>query len=409
MNFKEIWRSARDSIKQNRLRSFLTLLGVVIGIFSIIGVMTAINVLQQTVEDNMGGLGAGTFQVQKYPNMNMGNTRWKYRSRKNLDYRDFKRLAERLKIVDYATAEDWNYGKTLRYKDKETKGNIVVAGITHNWEFTNNLNIDMGRMITYHDETNGSHVIVLGYDVVDVLFPNRNPVGEDIKIDGVKYRVIGVSERKGQQFGQSQDNRAYIPLTTYFKYYGQASFTSLNYCFTVVDQDQFEEGMQEVINELRIIRGDKFGEENSFETWTNASLIDNFNKMTAAIKIAAGIIASIALLASGIGIMNIMLVTVSERTREIGVRKSLGAKRRDILYQFMLEALILTEMGGVIGVFLGVLAGNIVALLLKIAVVFPWDWAIIGIVVCSAIALIFGSYPAYKAASLDPIEALRYE
>jgi len=409
MNFKEIWRSARDSIKQNRLRSFLTLLGVVIGIFSIIGVMTAINVLQQTVEDNMGGLGAGTFQVQKYPNMNMGNTRWKYNNRKNLDYRDFKRLQERLVIVDYATAEDWNYGKVIRYKDKETKQNIVVAGITHNWEFTNNLKIDMGRMITQIDESNGSHVIVLGYDVVDILFPHRNPVGESIKIDGVKYRVIGVSERKGQQFGQSQDNRAYIPLTTYFKYYGQASFTSLNYCFTVVDQDQFEEGMQEVINELRIIRGDKFGEENSFETWTNASLIDNFNKMTSAIKIAAGIIASIALLASGIGIMNIMLVTVSERTREIGVRKSLGAKRRDILYQFMLEAIILTEMGGVIGVFLGVLAGNIVALLLKISVVFPWDWAIIGIVVCSAIALIFGSYPAYKAASLDPIEALRYE
>jgi len=409
MDFKEIYLSARSSIRQNRLRSFLTLLGVVIGIFSIIGVMTAINVLQQTVEDNMGGLGAGTFQVQKYPNMNMGNTRWKYHNRKNLDYRDFKRLQERLVIVDYATAEDWNYGKTLRYKDKETKPNIIVAGITHNWEFTNNLKIDMGRMITQLDEKNGSHVIVLGYDVVDVLFPNRNPIGEAIKIDGVKYRVIGVSERKGQQFGQSQDNRSYIPLTTYFKYYGQASFTSLNYCFTVVDQDQFEEGMQEVINELRIIRGDKFGEENSFETWTNASLIDNFNKMTAAIKIAAGIIASIALLASGIGIMNIMLVTVSERTREIGVRKSLGAKRRDILYQFMIEALILTEMGGVIGIFLGVLAGNAVALLLKISVVFPWNWAIIGIVVCSAIAVIFGSYPAYKAASLDPIEALRYE
>ncbi|MCF7832865.1 MAG: ABC transporter permease [Candidatus Marinimicrobia bacterium] len=409
MDFKEIYLSARSSIRQNRLRSFLTLLGVVIGIFSIIGVMTAINVLQQTVEDNMGGLGAGTFQVQKYPNMNMGNTRWRYHNRKNLDYRDFKRLQERLVIVDYATAEDWNYGKILRYKDKETKPNIVVAGITHNWEFTNNLKIDMGRMITQLDEKNGSHVIVLGYDVLDVLFPNRNPIGEAIKIDGVKYRVIGVSERKGQQFGQSQDNRSYIPLTTYFKYYGQASFTSLNYCFTVVDQDQFEEGMQEVINELRIIRGDKFGEENSFETWTNASLIDNFNKMTAAIKIAAGIIASIALLASGIGIMNIMLVTVSERTREIGVRKSLGAKRRDILYQFMLEALILTEMGGVIGIAIGVLAGNIVALLLKISVVFPWDWAIIGIVVCSAIALIFGSYPAYKAASLDPIEALRYE
>ncbi len=409
MNFNEIWRSAVDSIKQNKLRSFLTLLGVVIGIFSIIGVMTAINVLQQTVEDNMGGLGTGTFQVQKYPSMNMGNRRWQYYNRKNLNYRDFKRLSERLKIVDYATAEDANYGKIVKYKDKETKPNIVVIGVTHNWEFTNNLKIDMGRMITQIDEKNGSHVIVLGYDVVDVLFPNRNPVGENVKIDGVKYRVIGVSERKGQQFGQSQDNRTVIPLTTYFKYYGKASYTSLNYCFTVVDQDQFEEGRQEVINELRLIRGDEFGQENSFEIWTNASLIDNFNMMTAAIKIAAAIIASIALLASGIGIMNIMLVTVSERTREIGVRKSLGAKRRDILLQFMIEAMILTEMGGVIGIAFGVLAGNIVALMLKISVVFPWDWTIIGIVVCSAIALIFGSYPAYKAAKLDPIEALRYE
>ncbi len=409
MNFKEIYRSARSSIRQNKLRSFLTLLGVVIGIFSIIGVMTAINVLQQTVEESLNGLGAGTFQVQKYPNMNMGNTRWKYHSRKNLDYKDFERLTEKLKIVDYATAEDWNYNKVIRYKDKETKQNVVVAGITHNWEFTNNLNIDLGRMITQIDETNGSHVIVLGYDVVDVLFPNRNPVGENIKIDGVKYRVVGVSERKGQRFGQSQDNRAYIPITTYFKYYGQASFTSLNYCFSVVDQEQFEEGKQEVINELRLIRGDKFDEENSFELWTNASLIDNFNQMTAAIKIAAAIIASIALLASGIGIMNIMLVTVSERTREIGIRKSLGAKSRDILGQFMLEALILTEMGGIIGIIIGIIAGNLVAVAMKISVVFPWDWAIIGLVVCSTIALIFGSYPAYKAAKLDPIEALRYE
>ena len=409
MEFKEIYLSARSSIKQNKLRSFLTLLGVVIGIFSIIGVMTAINVLQQTVEDNMNGLGAGTFQVQKYPNMNFNNSRARYHNRKNLDYRDFERLAERLEIVDYATAEDWNWGKVIRYKDKETKPNIVVAGITHNWEFTNNLQIDMGRMISEIDQRNGSYVCVIGYDVVDILFKNRNPIGESIKIDGVKYRVIGVAERKGQRFGDSQDNRVYMPLSAYFKYYGNASFTSLNYCFTVVDQDQFEEGMQEVINELRIIRGVPLGEENDFEVWTNASLIDNFNKMTAAIKIAAAIIASIALLASGIGIMNIMLVTVSERTREIGVRKSLGAQSRDILYQFMIEAILLTELGGVIGIIMGVIGGNVLALAMKVSVVFPWDWTIIGIVVCSAIALIFGSYPAYKAAKLDPIEALRYE
>jgi putative ABC transport system permease protein len=409
MNFKEIWRSARTSIMQNKLRSFLTLLGVVIGIFAIIGVMTAINVLQQSIEDNMNGIGAGTFQIKKFPNINMGNNRWKYQNRKNLDYRDFQRLLPRLNIVDYATAEDWNWNKTFRYKDKETKPNMVIAGITHNWEFTNNLRVDIGRMISQIDEENASHVVVLGSEAANILFQNINPVGEDIKIDGVKYRVVGVAAERGQRFGNSMDNRAYMPLTTYFKYYGQASFTSLNYCFTVLDQDQFEAGMREVINELRIIRGDKPGEEDSFETWTNASLIDSFNQMTAAVKIAAAIIASIALLASGIGIMNIMLVTVSERTREIGVRKSLGAKRRDVLLQFMFEALILTEIGGFLGVILGIIGGNVVAIIADMSFVFPWNWAIIGLFVCSAVAVIFGSYPAYKAASLDPIEALRYE
>lgn len=357
----------------------------------------------------MTGLGAGTFQVQKYPVMQMGNDRWRFHNRKNLDYREFQRLLPRLKIVDYATAEDWNYGKRIQYGDRETKPNTVVAGVTQNWEFTNNLKIDRGRMIAAIDETNASHVIVLGYDIVDVLFPDRDPLGEDVKIDGIRYRVIGVAERKGQRFGESQDNRSYIPLTTYFKYYGNASFTSLNYCFTVVDPEEFEEGMQEVINEMRLIRGVPFGVENDFEVWTNASLIDNFNKMTAAIKLAAIIISSIALLASGIGIMNIMLVTVSERTREIGVRKSLGAKSRDILSQFMLEAVILTEMGGVSGIVLGIIAGNILAFVMKTKVVFPWNWALIGFIVCSLIAIIFGSYPAYKAAKLDPIEALRYE
>ena len=409
MNFKEIFRSAKNSISQNKLRSFLTLLGVVIGIFSIIGVMTAINVLQQSVEDNMNGLGAGTFQVQKFPNVNMGNNWWKYQSRKNLDYKDFKRLLPRLKIVDYATAEDWRWNNTFKYKNKSTKDNMVIAGITHNWEFTNNLRVDMGRMISLIDEENASHVVILGSEAAGILFQNINPIGEDIKIDGVKYRVIGVAEERGQRFGNSMDNRAYMPLTTYFKYYGQANFTSLNYCFSILDQDQFEEGMQEVINELRLIRGDKIGEDNSFEAWTNASLINQFNQMTAAIRIAAAIIASIALLASGIGIMNIMLVTVSERTREIGVRKSLGAKRRDVLFQFMFEAMILTEIGGVIGIILGIIGGNVIAIIADMSFVFPWDWAIIGLAVCSAIALIFGSYPAYKAASLDPIEALRYE
>lgn len=220
--------------------------------------------------------------------------------------------------------------------------------------------------------------------------------------------MIGILERKGTIFGQSEDNVVVIPLTTHLKMFA-SRWTSLGYAIAVMDMDRFEEVQDEIVFNLRLIRGVPLTEENDFEVVSNTSLIDTFNQVTGAIKMAALLISSIALVAAGIGIMNIMLVSVTERTREIGIRKSMGARKRDIMNQFLLEALVLTELGALIGIILGILTGNLVAVSMDVSGVFPVRWAVIGVIICSLIGVVFGTYPAVKAARLDPIEALRYE
>ncbi len=411
MNLLDILISSLDSIRQNKIRSFLTLLGVIIGVFSIIGVMTAINVLQASLETNLNSLGSNNFQVQKMPAINIGGSNWrKYRNRKNLTYDDFEKLVERIRIPDFATAEDWSYGKTVTFNDVSTKNNIVIGGITPGWDYTNDYSLESGRMITEIDLKSQANVCIVGQDILDLIMPQvPDPVGFSIRFSGEKFKIIGVWARKGSTFGESKDNLVMIPLSKHLKMYSNPRWTSLNYCFTVLDQSRFQDAMDEVTAALRVIRKVKPGDPDDFEVWTSASLIDFFNKITAAIKMAAMLISSIALLAAGIGIMNIMLVSVSERTREIGVRKSLGARKADILRQFLLEALILTQIGGLIGIILGVLGGNVVAMILNLSAVIPWDWALVGLIISSLVGALSGTYPAFKASKLDPIEALRYE
>ncbi len=408
MNFKEIIFSSLDSIKQNKIRSFLTLLGVIIGIFSIIGVMTAMNVLSSSIETNLSSLGTNTFQIQKYPSINIGGrgSRRKYHNRKNLTYDDYLKLEKRIQIADYISGEDWHY-TMIRFEDKKTRPNVPVAGVTSEWDYTNNYIIKEGRMITDEDIRHQSNVAIIAKDVIDKLMPQYNPIGQKIKIDGVKFKVVGVWEERGSAFGQSKDNLVVIPLTTHLKMFSGRR-TSLHYCISTISQSTFELAKDEVIHNLRTIRGVQPGEENDFEIFSNSSLIESFNSIMDAIKMGGLIISSIALLAAGIGIMNIMLVSVSERTREIGIRKSIGAKNNDIMRQFLLEALILTLIGGIVGIVLGIFAGNILAIVLNVSGVIPWDWIVIGVLVCSFIGAVFGTYPAMKAAKLDPIEALRH-
>ena len=245
-------------------------------------------------------------------------------------------------------------------------------------------------------------------DVVDQLFPFEDPIGKKIKIDGLGYHVIGITERQGEAFGESKDNYIGIPITTFIEKFSN-DWSSIRIHIESPSEKLYEKTKNEVIGHLRAIRKVAPGKENDFEVVTNTEMIEQFSVFTNGIKLFALSVSIIALVVAGIGIMNIMLVSVTERIKEIGIRKAIGATKNDILTQFLMEAVFLSQFGGIVGIIMGISGGNLVSLLFKIPAVIPLDWALIGLVVCSVIGIGFGIYPAWRAAQLDPIESLRFE
>jgi putative ABC transport system permease protein len=274
---------------------------------------------------------------------------------------------------------------------------------------TNEMNVTQGRSFSNEDLALGRPVILLGPTLVEKLFPPQvSPIGQTIRIDRGIFQVIGLLGKKGSMLGGEQDNIAVLPLTTFFQKYG-SSGRSLNILVKVPNREQVEESIEESRAILRAARNVPPGMDDDFGYFTNDSLIKQFNEFTLYFRLGVLVVSSISLIAAGVGIMNIMLVSVTERTREIGVRKAIGARRRDILSQFMIEAIILCEIGGAIGILFGILGGNVVGLLLEVPAVIPWDWAAVGFLVCTLVGFVFGVYPAWKASMLDPVDALRYE
>jgi putative ABC transport system permease protein len=249
---------------------------------------------------------------------------------------------------------------------------------------------------------------VLGNNLATNIFPNSSALGERVKIDGINYTVVGVLARKGGALGGNQDNFAVVPLTTGLNRFGRWN-RSLTILVQARDQASYDDTLDEVRGELRTIRKVPPAVEDDFEVASNDSMIEQFANFTKAVRIGVAVVSSIALLAAGIGIMNIMLVSVTERTREIGIRRAIGAKKRNIMTQFIMEAIVLCELGGIVGVFLGIVGGNATAYFLGLSPVIPVDWIFIGLGICSLVGIVFGTYPAWKAANLDPIESLRYE
>jgi putative ABC transport system permease protein len=258
------------------------------------------------------------------------------------------------------------------------------------------------------DVENARDVCVLGATLAKTVFPFGSAVGERLKLNGINYTVIGVLEPKGASLGGQQDNFAIVPITTALDRFGRW-WVSLSILVQARDAASYEDCVEEVRGILRVARKVPPGAEDDFELFSNDSLIEQFNTFTIAVRIGVVVVSSIALLAAGIGIMNIMLVSVTERTREIGIRRAIGAKKRNIMTQFIMEAVVLCEVGGVIGVVLGILGGNATAVFFKVPPAIPFDWIVLGLVICSIVGIVFGTYPAYKAANLDPIESLRYE
>jgi len=408
MKFWEVLKVAFASLRGNKLRSSLTMLGIVIGIFSIISISTVITMLQNSISEGLSQLGKNTFQIQKFPAMQQGRLSDKIRNRKNLTVEDYYRLREMLQDAKLVGAEQWQFGKLFKSQWDETNANIQIAGATPEALLTNDWVVAEGRAISQDDMDHNRRICVLGTDVAKKLFPRIDPLGQEVKVDGLRLTVIGVFTSRGAMFGQSRDGFVATPLSTFQAKYGK---TSRSISITVMAQSvvTYNRTIDAAIGYMRTIRKVAPGEENDFDIFSNESLIAQVGQITQYVRLGAIVIAFIALLAAGVGIMNIMLVSVTERTREIGIRKAIGAKKRNILFQFIIEAITLCQFGGVIGIVLGLGAGNLAGKFLNAAPALPLDWVLAGIGLCVLVGVGFGTYPAWKAANLDPIEALRHE
>ena len=397
-----------DAIRVNKLRSTLTLLGISVGIFSVISVMTAIKTLESSIESGLNVFGTNTFLITKDPAIQFGRNE-KYRNRKNIDLDQYLKLKERAKLPILVSGGDETESvRVVTYKDKKTKQAPRVSGGDSGTLRTVNTYIADGRNLTEEDVHLSRSVCIIGADVVDILFPFEDPLGKVIQLKGINFTVVGVTERQGQSFGQSQDNYVFMPVTTFLQRFRGKSY-SLGITVESESSELYSETLDEVIGVLRAIRKVPPGEENDFEITTNDELMETFGSFTGSIKIFAFSISVIALIVAGIGIMNIMLVSVTERIKEIGIRKAIGATRRHILFQFLTESVFLCQIGGIIGVIFGIAAGNVISLVAKVPAVIPIDWAIYGVISCSIIGIGFGSYPAWRAANLDPVESMRFE
>jgi len=399
-----------QSLKSNRLRTLLTVLGVVVGIFSIIVIMTVITMLQSSIENGVSQLNKNTFQIQKFPVVMGGGpgSRDKFRNRKDLTLEDYDRLKELLTQAKYIGAEQWQFGKVVKFGNKETNPNIQLAGVNLDAVKTNNWNVDYGRELRETDLQYSSAVCLIGNEVVTKVFPKVDPIGQIIRVDGHPLQVIGVIEKQPALFGESHDNYIVMPITTFQGFYGRRN-SSINITVTSYSKEDYNTVIEAATGYMRTIRKIEPGKDNDFDIFSNESLMGMINTMTDGVKIGALAVSLIALLAAGVGIMNIMLVSVTERTREIGIRKAIGARKSTILMQFLFEAVILCFFGGIIGIVIGIGLGNLAGSFLNAQTAIPYNWVIIGLTLCIVVGVIFGTYPAYKASNLDPIEALRYE
>ncbi|MEQ9265142.1 MAG: ABC transporter permease [Balneolaceae bacterium] len=408
MHIKETFSQAGESLKANKIRSFLTLLALVIGVFSVIVSTTAVAVLDNFFTNTMSILGSDVITVQKNPAVQMGPRDASLRNRKNIKFEDAEDLDERARIAEgMSPLTTFSFTK-ITYDDVETDPDVRVRGSNGEFVENNAFVLEDGRNITDEDVQYKRNVVVLGKDVQVELFKNEYPLGKTVRIDGKPYLVIGLLEKKGQIFGNSFDNIVIIPYTTGINNYGGGS-RGIGIQLRAPEISRVQDTIEEITGIMRVIRDVEPADENDFEVITNDSLSGTFDAFTGVLYAAGFAIGFITLLGAGIGVMNIMLVSVTERTREIGVRKSVGATRKAIVNQFLMEAVFLCQIGGLIGLLLGVGVGNLVAVWIETEAVIP-IWSVFGSFFgMTIIGLVFGVYPAFKAAKLDPIESLRYE
>jgi putative ABC transport system permease protein len=407
MDFREAIKLALQSLWQNKMRTVLTLLCMTIAVSSIIAVVTLINGAQTYVTTKFSRYGSDVFTVSKMPGIIMSSEAFlRYKNRKDVLYDDYTYVRDNCKRCVGMGAMQSTRVKVVRNTQSIT--DCTIRGYTWQMPSLQNLDIAYGRDFTEQDDLHASHVAVIGTDVRDNLFPGIDPLGQELRVDGQPYTVVGVAEKQGSTFGQSQDNFVGVPLTAYQKTYGTAKSLVI-YIKAASAGAPLQEAGDEVRVLMRSRRHDSPGQPDSFELDVNNTLLTFFAFATASFGAVAGAIALISLVVGGIVIMNMMLVSVTERTREIGIRKALGAKARDIMLQFLVESASMAMLGGCFGV----MAGFAIAILVTVLLGFPSSvaaWSVLlGLFMATGTGIVFGVYPAWRAAHLDPIVALRAE
>lgn len=409
MNILESIVQALQSIRANKLRTVLTLLSISIGIFAIIGAGTAVNTLEGSFNSQLIAMGQNTFMIKRTPSVNFGNSWRKYRNRKDITLQQAKEFKMQMEGISLPSIHNETDGYTAKSGNVSTDPTVTLIGADENFFIVKNFVLETGRAFGLTEVNSAIPVVIIGNDLVVQLFNGQNPIGQFITLKNQRFQVIGTLKTQGSMFGRSLDAQAIIPITVFSRYHSDEWTSSVEITTKAYSKEQLSQAVDESIGIMRSLRNLKPWEENSFEVETNESVSSQFASFSNYLQIFALGSGLISLLAAGVGIMNIMLVSVKERTKEIGIRKAIGAKRSWILYQFIIEAITLCQLGGLIGIVFGVIAGQGLGALINTEAAIPLNWVLFSIIICTLMGLAFGSYPAWKAASLDPIEALRYE
>lgn len=402
---------AFGAIKSQWLRAILTMLIIAIGITALVGILTSIDGIKSSITSNFTSMGANTFTIRnRGSNIRIGRGGVKPKQYARVTFREAERFQKTFQfpaLVSISAAA--SFAATLKYGSEKTQPNINVMGCDNNYFAASGYEIERGRNFTEMELRFGIPVVVIGQEIKKVLFPGQvDPVGKDVTVGGSRYRVIGVMAEKGSSMGFGGDKTCMIPLTNARQHYLSPK-TSFTISVLADNVTSLESAISEATGTFRVVRGMRAGEENNFEVIRS----DNLSKMLVdnlyEVQVAGFLIGIITLLGAAIGLMNIMLVSVTERTREVGVRKALGATKAFIRMQFLVEAITISVLGGLFGIVFGIMIGNGVSSFIGGGFIIPWLWITVGVIICFIVGVVSGIYPAIKASNLDPIESLRFE